>query len=462
MTARRGVELTMVVFAVAVTVLAYISVGLGADGNVPSGVVWYGAGLGALFLVAHLTVRRVAPYAEPLLLPIAALLNGLGLVMIHRIDLATANKAQRLSSVVPPGNAGLQLAWTAIGITLFVVTLVVIRDHRTLARYTYTAMALGLVLLLLPALLPASLSEVNGARIWIHLGPLSFQPGEIAKIVLVVFFAAYLVGKRELLSLAGRRFAGLELPRARDMGPVLLAWGATLAILIRESDLGTALLFFGFFLVMLYVATQRASWLLIGLGLFCVGALLASVVVSHVQERVDIWLHPFADPTGNGYQLVQGLFGFANGGIFGTGLGQGRPDLVPFASTDFIASAFGEELGLIGLTAILVLYLLFVERGVRAALSVRDGFGKLLAIGLAFAVALQVFVQVGGVMRLIPLTGLTLPFLSYGGSSLVSSWIIVALLLRVSDAARRPVQPPPPAAPAGEVLAAAPTEVFRR
>ena len=450
----------MVVFAVAITVLAYVSVGLGVNGTVPPDTAGYGAGLAVLFLVAHVTVRRVAPYAEPLLLPIAALLNGLGLVMIHRIDLATSNNIRRLGSAVPPGNAGLQLAWTAIGITLFVLTLVVIRDHRVLQRYGYTAMVLGLVLLLIPALLPASLSEVNGARIWVHLGPLSFQPGELAKIVLVVFFAAYLVGKRELLSLAGRRVVGMELPRARDLGPVLLAWGASLAILVRESDLGTSLLFFGVFMALVYVATQRVSWLLIGLGLFSVGALLAYEVVGHVRERVDIWLHPFADPTGSGYQLVQGLFSFADGGLFGTGLGQGRPDIVPYASTDFIASAFGEEIGLVGLMALLLLYLLFTERGLRTALSVRDGFGKLLASGLAFGIALQVFVQVGGVTRLIPLTGLTLPFLSYGGSSLVSSWIVVALLLRVSDGARRPVQPPPATSP-GEVLASAQTGVIR-
>ena len=260
---RRGTELALVIFGVIITVTAYANVGIAHNHHVPADMVSYGLGLGALFLVAHLTVRRFAPYADPVLLPVAALLNGIGLVLIHRLDLAPNQQ---------PGSASHQLEWTVIGIALFVVVLVVLRDHRRLENYTYTAMVVALALLALPALLPASHSEVNGARIWIKFGGFSFQPGEVAKIALMVFFAGYLVRKRELLALAGRRVAGIDLPRARDLGPLLVAWGVSVLILVRESDLGSSLLYFGIFLVVLYVATQRASWLLLGLALFAIGA----------------------------------------------------------------------------------------------------------------------------------------------------------------------------------------------
>jgi cell division protein FtsW (lipid II flippase) len=450
---RRGTELALVLFGVAITVVAYANVGLAHDQSVPTSTLAYGLGLAALFLAAHFVVRRFAPYADPVLLPAAAALNGLGLVLIRRLDLAAADRATGNHTTVPHPAAPLQLEWTVIGVALFVGVLIVIRDHRRLEQYTYTAMVAALVLLAIPAVLPASHSAVNGARIWIRFGGFSFQPGEVAKLALIVFFAGYLVRKRELLALAGRRVAGIDLPRARDMGPLLVAWGVSLLILVRESDLGSSLLFFGIFLVILYVATQRASWLIIGLAMFVVGSLVAGHYIDHVHVRFEAWLHPFDEkiynaPFGGSYQLAQGLFGMATGGIFGTGLGQGRPDIVPFANTDFIMSSVGEELGLAGVMAILTLYLLIVARGLRAAIGTRDAFGKLLAAGLAFGLALQVFVQVGGVTRLVPLTGLTLPFLSYGGSSLVSNWVVLALLLRISDAVRRPTaataQPPTP------------------
>jgi len=445
---RRGTELALVVFGLVLTLVAYAEVGLAHNAHVPSGLAAYGIGFGVLFGVAHIAVRRLAPYADPVLLPIAVALNGMGLVLIQRLDLAAGDAAAAAHHAAPRGAAPLQLVWTVIGVALFVAVLVAVRDHRRLQNYTYTAMVAGLVLLALPAILPASHSVVNGARIWVRFGSFSFQPGEVAKILLEIFFAGYLVRHRDLLRLAGRRVAGLELPRARDLGPVLVAWGASLLILIRESDLGSSLLFFGIFVVVLYVATERGSWLLIGVLLFVVGAVIAGAAIPHVHDRFTAWLNPFSDAiynrkVGSSYQLDQGLFGMATGGIFGTGLGQGRPDIVPFANTDFIMASVGEELGLAGVMAVLTLYLVFVARGLRAALGTRDGFGKLLGVGLAFGFALQVFVQVGGVTRLIPLTGLTLPFLSYGGSSLVTNWVLLALLLRVSDAGRRPATPRP-------------------
>jgi len=321
--------------------------------------------------------------------------------------------------------------------------LAVIREPRTLQRYTYTFGVIGLVLLAIPAL-PGIGSEVNGAKVWISVGGFSIQPGEFAKLALAVFFAGYLVAKRDVLSLAGRRVLGIDLPRARDLGPVLIAWGASLLILIFETDIGQSALFFGLFLVMLYIATQRTSWLLIGGGLFVAGAYVASQLFGHVGERFTIWLHPFAAQNvyGISYQLVQGLYGMGFGGVLGTGLGNGQPYWTPLVQSDFIITAFGEELGLTGLMAILLIYGLIVQRGMRAAVAVRDPFSKLLAGGLAFVLALQVFVIVGGVTRLIPLTGITTPFLSQGGSSLVASWMLIALLMRISDTARRPAPQP--------------------
>jgi cell division protein FtsW (lipid II flippase) len=349
--------------------------------------------------------------------------------------------------------------WATLGIVLFLVVLLGVRDHRTLARFSYTCGLGGLVLLALPAALPASISEVNGAKLWIRIGGFSIQPGEFAKILLIVFFAAYLVDKRDVLAIAGRRVLGVQLPRARDLGPVLVAWGVSLVVLLFEHELGNSLLIFGIFMVMLYVATQRASWLLVGLVLFAVGATVAYSILGYVQARVAVWLNPFAYRNTTGYQSVQAMFGLGNGGVFGSGLGGGEPQLIPIAKSDFITGALGEELGLFGLVAIILLYALMVERGLRSALLVRDGFGKLFAAGLSFALAWQVFLIIGGVSGLLPLTGLTTPFLSQGGSSLVANFALVALLLRISDVARRPSVPHRPHL---MHLADAPTELMAR
>src|SRR3954452_23759311 len=430
---RRGAELFLPLISLVVGIGGDAAVGLGVEGTVPPDIVRYGGWLAGLCLVCHVVVRFTAPYADPVLLPIVAALNGLGLAMIHRIDLANlaVNKDARTFA---PG----QLTWMTLGVVLFVLVLVVVRDHRRVQAYTYTTGFAALALLLMP-LMPVLGTTIHGARIWIRLGPLSFQPGEVAKVLLVLFFAGYLVVHRDALALAGRRFLGIDLPRGRDLGPVLAMWLVSLGVLVFQRDLGSSLLFFGLFLVMLYVATERPGWLVVGTLMFLLGAFAANMFISHVQSRVTTWLHPFSyDPDNGVPQLVQGLYGMAWGGLIGRGLGQGNPTITPLGFSDFIMASIGEELGLTGVMAVLVLYGLIVERALRTALVCRDAFGKLVATGLAVVFALQVFVVVGGVTRLIPLTGLTTPFLSYGGSSLVANWAIVALLLRISDQARRP------------------------
>ena len=427
---RRGAELFLLILALVVGVGAYAAVGLGVKEKVPADIVSYGGWLAALIIAAHITVRLVAPYADPVLLPIVAALNGIGLAEIHRLDLATNSVFARQ-----------QLTWMTLGVALFVATLVFLRDHRTLQRFTYTSGLLAILLLLLP-MAPGIGKTVNGARIWIHVGSMSFQPGEVAKVLLVVTFAGYLVLHRDALALAGRRVAMVDLPRGRDLGPILAMWLVSLGILVFQHDLGSSLLFFGLFLIMLYVATERPGWLVVGATLFIVGSYTVYVFVAHVRERFllwsDVWAH-YGDHTDDkGRQTVETMFGMAYGGLIGRGLGQGSPWRIPFAQSDFIFGAIGEELGLTGSIAVLLLYGLIVERARRAALISRDDIGKLLATGLGGAIALQVFVVVGGVTHLIPLTGLTTPFLSYGGSSLVANWVIVAVLLRISDSARRP------------------------
>lgn len=427
---RRNVELALLILAFAVALGAYAMVSIASE-EPPTDLGGVGIGLVLLTVALHVVIRVWAPYADPVILPIATAINGLGLVLIHDVDVS---RHRSFAESAAPR----QLIWTTVSIVAAAGVLILLRDHRPLRRYTYTAMAAGLVLLLLP-LVPGLGVSIQGARIWIVIGPLSFQPGELAKLMLAVFFAGYLVTARDSLSLVGRRVLGLQLPRGRDLGPILVAWLASVGVLVFERDLGTSLLFFGLFVALLYVATERTSWIVIGLALFFGGAFTAWTLFHHVQLRVDIWLHPFLSKNvDNAYQLLQGLYGMASGGLLGTGLGEGRPDLVPYSASDFIFATLGEELGLTGIFALLVLYALLIERGLRTAIGVRDGFGKLLASGVAFSVALQVFVVAGGLTRVIPLTGLTLPFLAYGGSALLSNWMIVALLLRISDSARRP------------------------
>ena len=442
---RRRTEVAMLVFAVALVAFAYANVGFGLKGKLPPGMAEYLLGFIVLLAIAHLAVRKLAPWADPLLLPLAAALNGLGIVMIYRLQESgrNGNPGQAITTLSSSA-ATLQIVYTAIGIGCFVAVLALVREPRVLQRYTYTLAALGIILLALPALLPASISEVQGAKIQISLGGFTIQPEEFAKLSLAISFAGYLVAKRDVLSLAGRRVLGIDLPRGRDLGPVLIVWGVSLLLLVFESDIGTSALFMGLFVAMLYIATQRTSWLLIGFALFIAGAYSASKLFSHVGERFQIWLHPFVgnNPFGNAYQLVQGLYGMASGGILGKGLGGGQPYLTPLVQSDFVVTAFGEELGMTGLMAILLLYGLIVQRGLATSLAVKDPFSKILAGGLAFMLALQIFVIVGGVTRLIPLTGITTPFLSQGGSSLIASWMLIALLMRLSDTARRP--PPQP------------------
>ncbi|MGW2106172.1 FtsW/RodA/SpoVE family cell cycle protein [Streptomyces sp. NPDC001948] len=440
---RRNTELMMMGFAIVISIFAYANVGLAIDGKLPSGMFGYGGGLILLGGVAHLVVRKFAPYADPLLLPLATLLNGLGLVLIWRLDQSQRliQRAEFLYGEYSP-DAPKQLLYSAIGVAFFVAVLVILKDHRILQRYTYISMAVALVLLILPMFFPA----VNGAKIWISLGPFTIQPGEFAKILIAVFFSGYLMVKRDALALASRRFMGMYLPRGRDLGPIITIWALSILILVFETDLGTSLLFFGLFVVMLYVATERTSWIIFGLLMSAVGAVGVASFEPHVQQRVNAWLDPFAKATmEQSDQIAQSLMSFGSGGTLGTGLGQGHSDLIMFAANaDFILSTVAEELGLAGMMAVLMIYGLIIERGVRTALAARDPFGKLLAIGLSGAFAIQIFVVAGGVMGLIPLSGMTMPFLAYGGSSVLANWALIAILIRISDTARRPAPAPAP------------------
>jgi cell division protein FtsW (lipid II flippase) len=430
---RRTLQALLLLFAVAIGVLAYALVNLGRYGELPADLLTITIGSLALAALLQVVVSWRAPYADPVILPLAALINLLGIAMIHSVDTATD-----LYTSTQTSYAGRQMLWTVIGVVGASLLLVFLRDHRWLRRYTWIAAAVGAVLLLMP-LLPVIGHEVYGSRIWIKIGSYSFQPAELAKIFFAIFFAGYLVSRRDTLALAGPKILGIHLPRWSDFGPILVAWVFSIAVLVFETDLGTSVMLFGLFVAMLYVATDRLSWLVIGAIMFAPPAVVALTQVSRVQTRLTCWLDPLSGENFNAcYQVGQGLFGMASGGIWGTGLGEGRPQFVPFAHSDFIFATLGEEMGMVGAFALLLLYLLFVQRAMRSAVGISDGFGTLLAAGLGFVIALQVFVVVGGVTRVIPLTGLTMPFLAAGGSSLVCNWLIAGLLVRMSDAARRP------------------------
>jgi cell division protein FtsW (lipid II flippase) len=502
----RALELFLLVIAWAIAAGALLLVQIGALEAVDLTLLYLFGGLAVMTLLVHVVLRVVARDADPFLLPIATALNGLGIAMIYRIDIARGDLGWEAAGIR-------QIAWAAIAMVAAIVVLVVIRNHRVLLRYRFTAMAVAIVLLLLP-MIPGVGAEINGAQVWIQLGPFSFQPGEIAKIALAVFFAGYFVTARDSLSIAGRRVLGLQLPRLRDLGPIALVWAMCMMVLVVQGDLGTGLLYFGLFTVMLYVATGRRSWILIGLllvalaggllwlltrgeaewmqrvgigvivlaiagitGAFAVmaflrwradggvgwivtGALSAALGlvvavlllrldpasleglgIGRVESRVEGWLRAFdqdvfSRQSGSSFQLVQGIFGMAAGGLIGSGLGLGRPNIVPHAESDFIMASMGEELGMVGMFAILALFLVLASRGIRIGYLGSDDFTRLLATGLAFVLALQVFIVVGGVTRVIPLTGLTTPFMAAGGSALLANWIIVALLLRLSDTVR--------------------------
>ncbi len=423
--APRAVEARLLLGAVVVISLAGILLGWSTSTELPPTAVVTGLAMTVIAVVAHVTLRGTAPNADPVLLPIAFLLNGLGLVFVQRVDMATGSEL-----------AGAQAVWTAVSVGAFCALLLFIREVRVLGRLQYTFGLLTIVLLLSPLVPGLTAGVINGAQLWIDLFGMRFQPGEIAKLTMVVFLAAYLERNRALLSVATQRIGPLLLPAPRHLAPLLVATGLALVIMAGLRDLGSALLFFGAFLAMLYVATGRLAYPLLGAVAFAIGSTIAYQLFGHVRVRVAIWLDPWADVTGTSYQLAQSLFALATGGLTGTGLGFGRPQDVPFSATDAIFVVIGEELGLLGATAILLLFLALAVRGLKIAQTARDEFATLLATGLTVLMAFQAFVIIGGLTRLVPLTGITLPFISYGGSSLLSNYLLIALLLRISDESR--------------------------
>ena len=422
----RKTELFLLLVATAILAMMLVALELSQGNALTGDMAWLIGGFIGVFAIAHVVVSLTAPNADQILLPVAALLNAIGLVMIYRLDIATGNTL-----------ANRQVMWTLVGVVLMVGVLVVLRDHRALTRYSYILGLLGLILLALPLVWPQSNPEFADARIWISIGPFSVQPGEFAKILLIMFFAQLLTQKRALFTVAGYRFLGLSLPRLRDLAPILVVWAIAILIMAISNDFGPALLLFATVLGMLYMATGRLSWLIIGVILVAIGGTAVYTVSAKIQERVALSM----DPIGNmdiSSQPAQSLFGLSWGGLTGTGLGEGHPEFVPVAHSDFILSAVGEELGLVGLAAVLILFAIFITRGFRTALTVRDSYGKLLAAGLALLMAIQVFVVVGGVTTMLPMTGLTTPFMSAGGSALMANYILLGVLLRISHGARRP------------------------
>lgn len=420
---RRKTEAALLVLAALVVMVALISLEISQGNELTGSVFLLIGGFIGIFLIAHIAISIVAPDADQIMLPLAALVNGIGLVMIYRLD---------LDSGLTLANS--QIMWTVIGVGLLIGTLVFLRDHRSLENYSYVLGLAGLILTALPIVWPSATN--SDAAVWISIGPFSIQPGEFAKILLLLFFAALLMNKRKLFTVAGKSFLGLQFPRLRDLGPIFLVWGLALLIMAFQNDFGPALLLFGTVLGMLYIATGRASWLVIGLGLAVIGAVGVYQVSSKIQDRVANFVDPVGNYDVNGFQLSQALFGMSYGGVTGTGLGEGYPYLVPVAHSDFILAAIGEELGLIGLAAVLVFYLILASRGFKTAMLTRDSYGKLVAAGLSLTLIIQVFVVTGGVSRLLPMTGLTTPFLAHGGSSLLANYILLAILLRISHSAR--------------------------
>ena len=436
---RRNAELVLIGLTVLITMGAIATAGLNLNGQVPGAMWGYGLTFAVLSLATHLALRFIAPYADPLILPCALFLNGIGVAMIWRLDAADSGNVEH-------AGVGMQLIWSAVGMTLCVALLFFLREPRVLQRYTYVSALVAIVLIALP-MIPGLGISVYGARRWIGFGGFSVQPSEFAKIALVVFLSSYLVTKRQVLSLAGKpikigRFKLVDLPRARDFMPMVVGWVVAIGLLVVTKDLGTSLLLFGTFLGMLYVATQKSSWVTIGLTVFVGAAALAMQIFWHFRQRVDIWFHAFDpevyDRVGGSAQLVQGQIGMAYGALFGTGIGGGQAHNIFAADSDFILASLAEELGLTGLMAVLIVFFILIERGMRIALASRELFIKMLASGLSFVMCFQIFVVLGGLTRIIPLTGMTTPFLAAGGSALMASWLMIGLLLRMSDNARRP------------------------
>jgi cell division protein FtsW (lipid II flippase) len=412
----RNRELANLIVVGLLTAIGFASVYIARQAVVSTASLSYAGFFFALYLAAHLVCRLTVPYADPYLLPMAGLLTAVGVTEIYRLHDADAFR-QGLWIVV---------ALAAAAGTLFALH----RDYRRLESYKYLFGLTAIGLLVLPAL-PVIGTTVNGARLWVHFGSLRFQPGELAKLMLIVFLAGYLREKREVLAQG----------RLKDFGPLLVIWGGAMLVLVETNDLGSALLYFGIFLAMLYVATGRLAYVVIGGVLFVAGSAAAYTMIGHVRERVQIWIDPWPHVHTTGYQITQSLYSISNGGYGGAGLGKGTfttpggTVLIPSANTDFIYSALAQELGLIGVSALLLVFMLFVARGMRIAMLADDGFSKLLAAGLTFSFALQTFIIVGGILRLIPLTGITLPFVSYGGSSVVANFVLLAGLLLVSNRA---------------------------